>query len=266
MRLPLRNKLAYPSASAAGFDPTHIAAVNCRYSGVAMNNRSLTSLLDGVRGTIGSNVNAATDGNIGPVITSVSAPGGVTYTGRNTAADTSFTFGAVFRKNSGSNFAAISTSSTPNSGTGGILWGSTGGGILAQVSSGSFITPLSGIMVTGLPYFIASSINASTSNHLILNLATGQLFTATAGGLTATAPDGTYIVGSEQLGSTSGNNLAAVMVSAEFLGMSQLLFWAKNPWSFWFPENRVFDFLVGTPAAVAPFVPWITRAPIALGW
>jgi hypothetical protein len=114
------------------------------------------------------------------------------------------------------------------------------------------------IIPTGDPCFLVRSGNApiSKQNWLVCNLRTGKISQNTA----ATSGTGSSS-GSTAIIGTSGSHLngfagsiAAVMCSNAFLSPAQLLQWAQDPWSFWYPpavENLIGAGLA-TPTTIAP--------------
>lgn len=99
------------------------------------------------------------------------------------------------------------------------------------------------VPVAGVPYFIAASASFAASNgptnFIAINLNTGQISTTSVLGNTGTpiTPDGSYTIGNLQNNKTLPllGGIAAVMHSTAFLSAPQLLQWASDPWSFWYP-------------------------------
>lgn len=249
--LPKRRGLAFPAGWTAGFDPTHVAAGTCRFSGIA-NEANFVNLLSGTPGTFPGAPTPIIDGSIGPSITSSGGSVSINFSGQTTVNDSQYTFGAIFRAGSPGNTSFISNNNSANSANGTEFAAASGTQLLLQ-SGGNFATFAT--LVAPNAYFAAASLNSSKYNWVLLNLSNGKFQTGTGSGFSTTAPNGTYNMGGGTRGShLSGDTLSAVMFSATFLSIPQLVLWAADPWSFWYPND---------PLAQA--WPGITTAPVVSG-
>src|SRR4051812_30138987 len=105
---------AYPGI-APGFDPSHVAAQNIRFSGAAASN-GFASILTGAPSSLLGVPTNKIIGLIGPtrVYTSVQ---GDRFTGQNPALDDACTLGAIFFGTTASSVGFISTAALSNGGS-----------------------------------------------------------------------------------------------------------------------------------------------------
>jgi hypothetical protein len=90
----------------------------------------------------------------------------------------------------------------------------------------------------GIPYFLAVSCNASATNFVMSRLDTGQIFTSSTTGISFAAPNGTYRVGGGGAFHLTGSSEAACcFIGGSFLHLQEMVKWAADPWSFWFPRG-----------------------------
>lgn len=245
-----QNTLAFPYGIAPGVDLTHPAAGASLAFSVVGNGISL--LKSGIAS--GSN-NANTfpvDSIIGLGTKNASNLSGFTYAGQSTAANTSVTFAFIGRVvNAGGTFAYIGSA---NSGTGGAFFGVDSGGNFIVQGNGSFVESTFPAYVSTAPYFAAVSLNPSSCVFAVRRLDTGKIFSSSAAGFTMIAPDGTYAYAgcsaSGSVGNIGGGTCAAGMISFKFTPLAQLLQWAQDPWSFWYPNYFTGDLDVGKISAI----------------
>jgi hypothetical protein len=110
----------------------------------------------------------------------------------------------------------------------------------------------------GVPYFVVVTAlgNATASSGIINffaeNLNTGQVSSNTITGvnfnLLNTVP--TIDVGSDGTAGFSNCTIAAIMYSQNYMSMKQVVQWAQDPWSFWYPQKFDFGLMFKTPTAV----------------
>jgi len=249
--LRLKNPLGFPGGN-PGVNWGHIAlGSQPRFSGVAIpGSTSFANLGIGGRGTstiAGAPTSAM--GVLGPVWLSGTS-GYVNFSGRAATNDALMTIAAMVMQTGGSASANVILQTSGSSNTG---WDLRTSSLQVQMVAPAVAAISSGINLTlNVPYFIAASINASKSSFLVLNLLTGQINTAAVStGSTPLAPNGVYTLGSDNSGRFWVGQIAAVMASAQFMSVPQLLQWAQAPWDFWYP--RTFDgiFLSGLKKVVA---------------
>jgi len=255
MRLLYRgNPLAFPGGT-PGFDPTHIAALGCRFSGIAGQGAGgFTNLLTGAgQSSVGGSPTPVIDGLIGPAMVYASSsdlsivPMAGTY-----PTATQGTMAAIIR--------------VPNVGTS-PMWtfnsdgGANGIGVTSSpaveyiIGDGATVPGLATPAI-GTPIFYAVSwINASTLNVVLTNLATGQITSqaTTTTRTNATADTGMIIGNRFSGGARQGGTIAAVMTTNVFMTLQGMLVWAQRPWDFWYPpgvQDKLFSGLIGAPPVV----------------
>ena len=174
------------------------------------------------------------------------------------------TFKAVFQNNSGFTLNATGSPAPPHAmaaivvpisfgatskvlvaGTaGGAAWDisiNTNGTFTLVANNGGFVTYNSTLVLTlNSPYFIAISAVAGVGARLVaVNLHTGQVYSqvvaSATGGPTATTTVASW--GKGFLNNFNGVNVACTMFGSNALSMPQLLQWAQDPWSFWYPRR-----------------------------
>jgi hypothetical protein len=227
-----------------GFDPSHPAAQNIRYSGVA-NGANFISLLNGKPGTP-SISGSVLDGQIGPAATIATTTGGgnnITVAGGGSAPSVA-TIACIFKFNgtSAGNYQGLL--GTFASGFG--WWIGIENAVQnITVSSGgtSSTTAFTPVLSVGVPYFVAVSSSLTGGNLVVVNLATGaiQSQTVTYGSsLSAAGGEAPYVLGTTfTFAAANGldGSMAAAMYSAQFMSLSQLQQWAQDPWAFWYPRT-----------------------------
>jgi hypothetical protein len=248
--LPRSNFLAYPAGVAPGFDPTHVAANNCRFSGITVPGNYF-SLFSGKAGQLPAQplANIGIDGYIGCFAQCSQLGGGqgVVFSGFPATDDKLVTFGAICIQTDTSAQRAIIRNA--NAGTTGsfLSMPNSVGGFLCIRASTPNITLTSNITpIANVPYFVGASANWNTgaANFVLLRLDTGSILTSSITGSSGdpTAGDGQYSVGDYSSGGTSSPShakIAAAMYANQFMSSAQLLQWAANPWSFWYPRRAV---------------------------
>jgi len=255
-----RRGLAYPAGFAPGFDPSHPAAgPKARFSGIALGG-NFVSLFRGNSGSTSGTLIAGIDGRIGPLTKFTGTGPSSTFSGQSAVNETSWTIGAIFISNGPGSDVYFCTSSAAG---GGQVYLNTNVtttfGITASGGGGSATSGIAA--VSGVPYFVAGSVNSSASNFVVKRLDTGQIFTAQSSGITTATPNGTYMVGSRAAldNNSCAKGLAAVMATAQFCSLQQLLIWAADHCSFWYPFNTpsILTALGAAAASNTPFFPWI---------
>lgn len=239
----LRNPLVYPAGNAAGFDPNHIASGNIRFSGIASGS-TFYSLLSGIVGARTGTI-AGIDSRIGPIATfHDGASDNIAFTGTAQTRPASATMAAIFTTQTSVNFNGI-FSAGPNS-----TWtlGNRGVATGIEFYNGNTEAVSSLLPVAGVPYLVIASSNGTTVNYVLKRLDTGGVLTASVAGSASAGAEGNYTVGNFNNASDSiFGSIAAVMYAASYMPLTQMLLWAQDPWSFWYPRRiSDFQFLVGS--------------------
>ena len=238
-----RNPLVYPGGN-PGFDPTHIAAPELIFSGIASVGNFL-NLLSGTRGVI-SGVPVASPTQVGPgTNTFASSTGVMTFGSFTTVTAQALTLAMIgvplspdanksfpIVLDAEANFVGLMNASA---GTWGMVVNNTSSTIVGGPS-----------VVLGVPYFVAVSIkniSGGAFNYVIVRLDNGQVYsgnqtqTGSSSGAALTVSVGGR--GSQSSRQFNGS-LCAAMVSSQFMSLPAILQWAQSPWDFWYPQTQRF--------------------------
>jgi hypothetical protein len=243
------NPLVYPGGRARpGFDPSHPASsgvINGNgFSGIA-SGANFVNLLNGAKGTPANGPTSTLDGRIGP---------SAVFTATGAQATYSTPLAVV---NNSTTSAAILVCSAFNAGGG--TWfihgtfvghyngfGITSAGALQAYDKDGGSKSSTFSLSLNVPYLIIVSKNSATVNFLAVRLDNGSLQTSTASGFTTVSvSDGLYTIGC--FAGSSGQidaSMATCMYGTSYLSMPQMLAWASDPWSFWYPpkvSNLIFS-------------------------
>lgn len=242
------NRLAYPGI-APGFDPAHVAMSGggpCRLSAFA-SGTNFFNILNGAKGTTaGTNLTSGID-IIGPQVTFPASSATLTFP--KTATDANLTLAVIIN-----NIVFFGHDTIIEDSPSG--WDLRATNTTFQVRNGAGSEVNSGIPLVS-PCFYAVSFSAAAINFLVVNLVTGQVQTATAAGTTPVpnGPGSGIFIGTfDNGGGQFLGKISHVMCVANFLSLSQLLQWAADPFSFWYPRtvsDLIFSSL-NAPAAAGP--------------
>lgn len=247
----LKAGLSYPIGRSAGFNPAHRAARGISgingLSAIASGGNFI-SLLTGGAGTIGGAPVAGVR-SIGPAVDF--SAGATTQTTIPIAniTNTQQTLAVIYFLKT---FANTHMLQSGNANVGGAFLFLDNNGFVATFSGGAAVS--SGIFASLLtvPYFAAVSVSSTLgTNFVVANLATGQTTIATGASVgTISAPGNFAIIGSDVFNVNFLGYLSAVMFSPTYMSIPELVAWASDPWSFWYP-SRVLDvmFMAGAPSA-----------------
>jgi hypothetical protein len=246
----LRSPMQYPGAR-PGFDATHVAARSSIVVSAAVlgNGRyvALGPTIGGQVATIGAGGVGKIDGAIGPAISTAAGNAGSTLTWPATpSTPTSQVWGAICKipTSIGSGWSLDLSAFAGNK----LQLLEATGAYNLRISGGNVVTgSLDFSAYAGQPFFFAASVPKTGSNQVkfvAVNLLTGQIFTE--------APSSSFIFGTPSSGTfsattppvTGGAGVgSATMTSFAVVSAQELLAWAKDPWSFWYPRR---DFVFGT--------------------
>ncbi len=249
---PLRNVLSYPVGIPAGFDPNHIAskgiALKHGFSGVAMG-ANFVNLLDGVVGSL-TGTPTASIGAIGPntQYNGQAQTVASSFAGQSTTKDTAATIAGIVLLPSINGATSCLFSTTGSAATGiQFFYTATTGVINITGLTGTGGTNTSLAFAANIPYFVIASRSgdAGTNSFLLMRLDNGKIQTDTQTAVTlGGAPNGTYAVANTPGTARSfGGKIAALMFSPAYMPIPQMLQWAQDPWSFWYPHR--FDLTQG---------------------
>jgi len=233
-----RNRLEFPAGATPRFDPSHIAAKGMRRGSgllaVATAKHSWVNLLTGVPGVLTSGGGAAMtgvfDGAIGPGTNFTN--NGNDYVGwaSSSTAEGSATFGVMARTRVTTAGADVMSNSSGISG----LYFQLSGGVTPMFNFANF----SSITLNAdEAYFLIGSAHVTYgARYLALSLKTGRLYTsADTAALSYSAPNGTVTIGSAPYNSVN-IDIAAASYTSNFMSMAEMMKWAVDPWSLWYPN------------------------------
>jgi hypothetical protein len=239
-----KNPLVYPGDRFPGFDPSHPAANGCFFSGIAVSGQK--NVINLISGSIGSAIVAVNstplDGAIGPTIlpnTAAGTTGGLSYSIASPAT-LPFTIAVIGRAPASvpaSIQIFLTTTGTTNLQA--LTLMSTTGVLRATVNNAAKLSAL--VPAAGRPFFAACSVTRSVAGSVLFVLAqldTGQITTDSVNNnSTIIAGTGLRVGNSfSQLNSFTGL-IAAAMMSNAALTLNQLITWAADPWSYWYPPT-----------------------------
>lgn len=240
------NLLAFPNRN-PGFDPSHPASNGCICSWIPAPGGNAINLLTAKIAIKSAAFSTFSITPFGPGLTPATSQN-EHFTGLPTTVTTTGTVACICTVANASS-ATQQKLIVDSVGTGPFLVSS-----LLKMFNG--VTVSSGLTIGNNPYFFAITSNTSTGavKFLVLNLATGQVTTATSssGGTTAYNFSSLYIgINASANNDPFTGSLNCGMVTSTELSMPQLLQWAADPWAFWCPYAVFdsFDWVVPAQAA-----------------
>lgn len=271
------NKLIYPGGQ-PGFNPAHPAARSGRVmAGVAVatanavtGSGNLISSITGVPFVITTANQSALDGHLGPCFDAANSSG--QPHSANTVGDaTSFAsgiFAGIIKMTTTMSNGAYGTVAALGGTHGLWIQGVGGNNIVDFFYSADSTGPT---LITGVPYFVAASHDrnnpsAQTLYIVAKNLLTGQLQVVIsgpqAGGSGFLAFNLPLFCGIDSAAEQLKGIQAAGMAAVGSLTLPELLAWADDPWSFWYPNQidlaRSIQTAPSLAAGLAPVLlpPW----------
>lgn len=258
--LAKQNPFAFPNRR-PGFDPSHPAAKGISpgvgFSAVA-HSQGLVNLLTGKPPTLGVSAVPNVIDSLGPCFAPTAATSnvGATFSGQRNGSDANaWVFAGIVRPTSTNSVELISAEDGSadfhvrvNATTGLDFEGASGGAIVSTAIN----------IVANTPYFVAVSGISTGSNNiffLAVNLNTGAIQLNIVNDAVASGGAGTEVIisggPSNSAAVSFGGRIAAVMWAPTCLRPGELLRWAQDPWSFWYPRVAVRPDL-GFPIAAVP--------------
>lgn len=234
---------AFPGGN-PGFDPSHVASAPVpparMFSGVATSS-GFIDLTTGKPGTpYGTTASAVIDGGIGPSSNIFNGSDGWNFAGKATTVDLLATQAGIIRIPSFSSFNCVFSNTLGGSAGGWEIRIISNGNLTANINGGSNVTN-NVILTPNVPYFVAVSlIDGVSLNYIAANFNTGEIQSDTQpwSGVTLASGgplSGTYVVGNVVGTINLSGYISAAMYMPRYLSQQQLLQWAKDPWSFWYP-------------------------------
>ena len=235
MVFPIRsNPLLYPAGTPAGVNWAHPASINLIMSAIAASNKNVTSLVTPRNpgtpsGTYGGTV---TDSILGPVLSTPTGSATLTVPLAPRTTASAVTIAGIIRP---SNLSGFGTIVEDNGSLFGLLLSP---GVPRYYPGAKEPTGIT--LSVNIPYFVAMSGLGSLHDFVVMNLQTGKLQTGTnATAFTGGSINTGVFIGGDAGGDTLANYLAAAMMSFTRTPMTELIEWAKDPWSFWYPRINV---------------------------
>lgn len=251
------NPNAFPAGVLPGFDPSHVGAKGqLRFSGISMGSNFL-SLNPFKTGTKTSTPTAKIVGPLVGPATNFGTAVATSFSGMPAVADSNQTFAAIVQFDSASLANLAGIASTNGSADNGYEFFKDSTDVLmVRIGSANVVTNIA--LAANIPYFVIITATSAVSlSGLVKRLDTGTIVTdinRSTASSAGTATDGTYIVGNwRALNLGLNGSLAALMISSARLSAQEMLKWAEDPWTFWYPDPN--DNLVGVVAA-GGFSPW----------
>jgi hypothetical protein len=247
MLLAPTSNLEFPSWRAPGVDLAHPAAQSLRMSCIPASGGAFINLLNGQPTTpTNGTMTTVIQGAIGPSVLSNMSTVYNSVTNAITETPSGTTFGACFIPTSATGNQILVIDAIASSGAYSLM--RLANGVLTSGQDGGASTS-SGFpsVVIGKPYFAACSLHSANQNFVMVNLATGQMWSSSATSSRSFASiSGNYAIGGDATALTEANAyIAAAMMSRAFLSLPTLLAWAAAPWEFWYPDDDPFIRLVG---------------------
>lgn len=244
--LNLRNKFSFPVGVTPGFNPLHIASPGILHSGVAAAGGGYTSILTGSVAALSGSPYGLMDAIVGPN-SNYNGSSVATFSSFPTAVPDPVTIAAIVTTSSSiNNFPNYFINNNASS--------STGAGMFSSGSAFYFIWGNTGLNVgpavsTNTQYFVAFSVSGALNilSYVIVNLANGVVISGTVTpSKGSTIGDGSLYIGNRGTnGRQWSGGIAATMWADNYLSVPELLIWAADPWSFWYPDNMIKLTMVG---------------------
>lgn len=237
------NLLAFPSGSAPGFDPSHIAAGGIvRASGIA-NGANFFNPVDGTKGTpTALGIGSILLGSIGPAVTNSTAGKNVKMTTSVTPLDAALTLAAIAQFTT-VGVVAQNMVQTDSNGAGWVLRAQNIGFTFLGVGGSSLVSTL--VPSINVPYFVVGSGWSGGAALVIVNLQTGAVYSYTSSAaFSSSGSTGQVLFAGDAANKPLNGAQACGMYSNKFNSLQTLLRWAVDPWAFWYPRNHLDDCLV----------------------
>lgn len=257
---PLRNPnpLGFPGGVRPGFDASHAAAKQIKFSGVSRG-ANFGSILKGTVGSLTGTPTSAINAFCGVATNYSASTMNSAFAGFTTNTPAAFTFAVIcvpVTLGGATQLIITDGASGSSAGTQGIGFNGSNKWTVGIGSTPTFIaTSSTPAVVANTPYFIAvSELGGTGYNIVVSNLRTGQTTSEVVATATAISVwTGTFNVGNQNAANGARvfqGLIAAVMCSEGYLSVPQLLQWAQDPWSFWYPRTLdLTQMLVGVSAA-----------------
>jgi hypothetical protein len=253
-----RSLLAVPSGRNPAFDPLHPASATPRFSGVSVGGNFI-NLMNAKKGVLNGTPIPVISPGIGVSSQMSGATTEIAFPGAFAAVvELPMTMAMIIEFGAVTGSPGVFQTGTNTGGWDFHINGTTMRITAANVSDND----LTGMTVAaGIPYFAAVSATSAGIKGVLTNLQTGQITTGTHAAQTPGSTNGTITLGENN---STNFTMAAAMTSGAALSAAQLLEWAQDPWSFWYPPT--FDLSMMLRAVVGsnfvPHNPWPQIGPL----
>lgn len=246
----------YPYGRKPGSISKHVANTiqNTAYlSVIAVNGGNFVDVNSGCKGTVSGGVTGGLKSYIGPYSRTNASFDKVSFPFTTSALKT-ITIAGILIPGTITGFNSFLSTSSLN---GGFRLGTNGASF--NLTEGAVLEIVSGInLAIGVPYFVAVSADTSKANFIVCNLLNGKREMSSINSSTATAGNGTLVIGSDFTNGAGLGSIACLMVSGGTgtdgrLSLPVLIDWALDPWSFWYPEQQSYNIAFQTSS-----FPWWT--------
>lgn len=240
-----RSRLAYPSGTRPGLDPRHPASVGIwnGFSCVAHSTAFLnlvsarrvaltigtSTVQNGMQGLTGWMTGLTASATTGNFEFNISAASNLSTVQQTVACI------CVPQALAQSSVQTLTSTNSSNTGLG-LAIANSSSVFATNVSSVNNVSSLTAVV--GHPYFVAASITTTTLHMVVADLSTGKIVSnAFAAAYTLSSANTFFLLNVPGSGSSFAGLMAAAMQSSALLTAPQLLAWANDPWSFWYPRR-----------------------------
>jgi len=231
------NPYGFPGGT-PGVDTSHPAARNLLFSGIAQNG-SFFNLMTGKYGVLTGAPPAFIDPVMGPSVKYGAGGASDCHTFPFPAtAFTALTAAFFITMDQTEAYTPRVCSNNGSAASWGVVCGNATINYLSAYLGGNYPSQPPITLTTGVPFFCIVSYGPTGANFVTVNLRTGQTLHYTEAVISSPlAGDGNLYVGnySAVTARAAGGHLSALMVSSHYMSIPEMLVWAQDPWSFWYP-------------------------------
>jgi hypothetical protein len=236
-----RNVFAFPAGQAPGYDQNHIAASPMMRASAVATPSGMLSLFRGRATCSGAYIPRITSAGPGLLFYNGMSPYPyVDIAGLPSETPTALTFAAIYTPYQSAAYSKVVQNGTTSGNS--LMVGALAPAF--NCASGNYYATAVALSIN-VPYFLGLSATASNIYFVSTNLLTGQIKSSTFSGTYTFTATGSNICqfGNQTTGNssyTANGTIHAGMFAASALSLQQLLAWAADPWSFWYPRRSRF--------------------------
>lgn len=235
-----RNPLAYPAGIPPGFDPNHLASTGKFVFSAVAQGGNLVSPKDGKTGVLASTPVPAVYAINGPATVFDTSADYIEFSGMPQNSPTFSTIAGIIQfigVPGAANQNIFYEDNTIANGVGVRL--NTSAKWTFIMASVAAVASTFASAVAGVPYFYAiSHANSSHVNFVVARLDSGQVYaeTVSSASTALTSSVASCRIGNNNASAFSNAGISCKMFSRGYLSITELLAWAEDPWSFWYPN------------------------------